>query len=696
MNFKKLTFLAIFAVSQIAMITPVSADDTTPIKSDTAVTEAVYGSDAGETDPLIIDNTGEANGTSTDLASSGKLILKVNGAEMLQDGILYTASQPMTVKKGVSYIAVRSLVDRIGLTLTYDSKTKETVIISGSNELRFKLNSNKYTVNGVSQVMKGTSYQQENIFMVPLTAITEALHIPYVFDGVQKQVILTLSTKPVASFTVQQKEIIAGETLVTYVTNSSSPKGFPIVEERWEGREDIFQEVGTHTVTYAVLDSNGEWSDPYTITIEVKAPNLPPVAMFTTDKDEYKMGELITINDISTDEDNDIVKRNWLNNELAFFRSGPVTIQLEVIDGHGAVGTYEKTINITNERLYSEPDFNKLFVPVGRQYRFDGSTVPTMEKVQYTMTSEPATLIRSNSPETVYSEGVVYRETAAGLTRFMVHHVNALGKDVRMYVIATNKNLTPATVNILDSGFAGPNMYATLVGKLSVQRYYKSMQNNLVEQSVALAPGESKIIFNELNALEMKPMQVISLLADVNSDLPVEYTVIMIDADQDALTSIPYLMDIARDGVHNRGTYPNSTRLIEYNDVLGLTNQRISLGDNTGDPNLTGVDALTGLPESNLGNFGVMYKVTLNRVAANTLITFNPRGGEYSGMLLVNGNIIGLPEGNGAAGSLATPNDTSVVYRTGDHEQKVEIWFTPAPGSNLPVNLLFQQMPERK
>ncbi|MNP28336.1 hypothetical protein D3C76_1212950 [compost metagenome] len=239
-------------------------------------------------------------------------------------------------------------------------------------------------------------------------------------------------------------------------------------------------------------------------------------------------------------------------------------------------------------------------------------------------------------------------------------------------------------------------MYATLVGKLSVERYFKSMQNHLAEQSVSLAPGESKIIFNELNEIKMKPMQVISLLADVNSDYPVEYTVIMIDANKDALVSLPYLMDIGRDGVHNRGTYPEATRLIEYNEVLGLTPERISLGDNKGDPNLIGVDIMTGMTESNLGNFGVMYKINLNRVAANTLIRFNARGGEYSGMILVNGNIVAVPEGNGAAGSLATPNDTSVVYRTGDFEQQVEIWFTAAPGSNLPVNFIFTPMPARK
>ncbi|MHA0855592.1 copper amine oxidase N-terminal domain-containing protein [Paenibacillus sp. CMAA1364] len=688
MNFKRITFLAIFAVTQMSLHNPVSADSLTPAQENSTVTESVYGT---ETNLPVIEEIVE-NEFST---NPGELIMMLNSADMYQDGKLYKASQPMMVKNGVSYVAIRSMVDRVGLKLSYNQKTKETIIISGGNELRFKTDSNRYTVNGVSQQMKGTAYQKNNIFMVPLTSITQALHIPYTYDSVNKRVIMKLSSSPVASFKIQQKEVIAGETTVNYITEVSSPNGLPIVEERWEGREEIFQVVGTHRVTYSVLDSNGEWSVPYSLNIEVKAPNLPPVAKFTTDKEEYKMGELITFQDESTDDRNNIVKRDWINKQIAFFKPGPVKIQLAVTDGNGAQGQYEKTIQITNEILYTEPDFNQLFTPIGGQYRFDGNSIPSMKQVPYRVSSEPVTLLRSNSPETVYSEGVVYRETAQGKARFMIHHVNALAVDVKMYVIATNKNESQAKIDILDSGFAGPNIFPAFVGKLSVQRYFQSMQNPLVKESISIAPGESKIILKDLNQSKMTPTQVISLLADLESDSPIEYNVIMIEANKDPLVSLPYLMDLGRD-VHNRGTYPDSTRLIEYDDVVGTTPARISLGDNNGDPNLVGVDPMTGNIESNRGNFGVMYKINMNRVAANTLITFNPRGGEYSGMILVNGNIVSVPEGNGQGGSLLTPHDNSVVYRTGPREQRVEIWFTASPGSNLPVNLVFTPLPPRK
>lgn len=89
--------------------------------------------------------------------------------------------------------------------------------------LRFKTNSKIYTVNGVSRTMKGAAYQQKNTFMVPLTSITQALDITYKVNQSAKTVVLNLSTKPVASFTVQ-KEVFAGDQ-VTYTTRSRLSQG---------------------------------------------------------------------------------------------------------------------------------------------------------------------------------------------------------------------------------------------------------------------------------------------------------------------------------------------------------------------------------------------------------------------------------------------------------------------------------------
>ncbi|MGG4214454.1 copper amine oxidase N-terminal domain-containing protein [Paenibacillus sp. FSL L8-0638] len=739
MNFKKWTMLTALAVAQVAAVAPVGAEAaSTTIQStdsvsaqqaqtnvaDSSVQNSIGAQEGTGTQNNTVtpDNTGVTNdpltGLPTDTTNgsnvsndvyggdgtitnpggaptnmgANQLILYLNSAKMEQNGQVYTATQPMTVKDGVSYVAIRSLVSRVGLQFSYDTATKETVITQGTNVMRFKTDSKVYTVNGEARQMKGPAFQQKNVFMVPLTSITQALNIPYTVNNTTKQVIMDLNQKPKASFTVQQKDIYAGETQVTYLTKESSPTGLPIVNQRWEGKQDVFQEPGTYVVTYSVLDSAGNWSDPYSVTITVRPPNQPPVALFTTDKKEYKMGEKITITDLSTDDENAITKRDWENKKLAFFQPGDVTITLTVTDKHGATGTKSETIKITNELLYNEDDFNKIFTPYGDKYTVDGSQVPTMATIPLTSTSSPRLLIRANSPERVFQDGIVYQETGSGSTRILVHHVNETGRDVKMYVIATNNNITPANMNVENSGFAGPSEFATAAGKISIQRYFQSMQDGSKRSSTVLNPGESRVILQDLNAQKIKQKQVISLLSDLYTDQPIQYTVIVLDANTDPLTVLPTLAKLPKDGIHNRGTYANSDISLNYTEEVGKTAQRIVLGDNKVDPNLIGTDGLDGSSASNAGNFGVVYKVKLDHVAPYSLITFNPRGGEYSGYAMVNNQVVGIPTN----GSVWAPNEMSVLYRTGHIEESVEMYFTAAAGSNLPVSVVVMPLPAIK
>ncbi|MDR0269691.1 stalk domain-containing protein [Paenibacillus sp.] len=621
-------------------------------------------------------------------AGPNELVLMMNSKNMYLNGKLYLAGQPMAVKNGVSYVAIRALVERVGLEFTYDNKTQETIIKKDGNELRFKTNSDVYRVNGVSTKMKGPAYQENNVFMVPLTSITQALNIPYKVDQAQKRVILSLSTKPVAAFTVQPSEIIVGETRVTYTTQSKTSNGLQITDDRWEGKQDVFQEVGPHTITHYVQDSSGQWSDPYSVTINVRKPIAPPVAKFTTDKDEYKMGEPVIINDLSTSEDDEIASRQWLNDRKAFFKPGPITIHLIVTNKHGLTNEFQKTINISNESLYTEDEFNKLFIPLGDKFTVDGNAT-SWTSLAYSSSSESSTLIRSNSPETVKSEGLLYRETAVGNTRIMVHHMNATGRNMKVYVIATNTNADmPSHITMQGFGMGGPNPYPALTGKVSIDRYFQSLQNQSAHQIIDLAPGESKVFMSDISKIKLKQDDTISVLSDVYSDNPIQYSFIMIDENKDPLQSLPYLTALDRD-VHNRGTYPNATRLIRYDDNVGSVSSRLVLGDDNQDPNLRGTDGILGTEASNAGNFGVVYKITLSHVAPRTLITFNPRGGIYYGVISVNGQNVQMAKSS----VINAPYEVGVLYRTGSFEEKVEIMFTPASGSNLPVNLLFTPMP---
>ncbi|WP_339242882.1 stalk domain-containing protein [Paenibacillus sp. FSL F4-0243] len=624
-------------------------------------------------------------------AASNQLVLMMNSNKMYQNGVEYLANQPMAVKNGVSYVSIRAMVERVGVKYIYDYKTKETIVTKGSDVMRFKTDSKIYSVNGKNVTMKGPAYQTNGTFMVPLTSITGALGIPYTVDNVQKRVILTLNTKPKASFTVPT-EIYAGDP-VNFVTSSSSPNGTAIVDERWEGnKQDIYDTPGFYVVSYSVMDANGQWSDPYSVTINVLKPNTPPVANFTTDKDSYKMGEMITYSDLSSDPDGDPIEVTWTNKAEAFFTPGPATVAIQVKDSHGAISTFEKTINISDEILYSKEDFYRLFGAPGSVFNIDGSMVPTWQKVAYNLSSEPYNLIRSNSPETVNTEGITYKETSFGGTRFLVHHKNNMNIKTKVYVIAKNNNLYPTTITTEYVGFGGPSSFPEGTGKMSVERYWKSMITREHYKTTVLQPGESVSILTDLNKIAMKPGEIVSLQADLFSDYPIEYNVMMIEANKDPLTTLPTLPILDRDGVHNRGTYADSTRIITVTDEVGTTPARLLLGDNSSDLNLTGVDPMNGTEASNAGNFGVLYKIKFDRVAPNSLITFNPRGGNYMGPVMVNGQIVQMPN----SGSLSSADMNSVIYRTGDYGGSVEILFTAASGSNLPVNFLVTPLPAKK
>ena len=630
----------------------------------------------------------------TDIVNAGasnQLVLMMNSNKMYQNGIEYLANQPMAVKNGVSYVSIRAMVERVGVKYIYDYKTKETIVTKGSDVMRFKTDSKIYSVNGKNVTMKGPAYQFKGTFMIPLTSITGALGIPYTVDNVQKRVILSLNLKPKASFTVPAI-IYAGDP-VNFLTSSSSPIGSAIVEEKWEGKQDIYDTPGQYVVSYSVRDANGQWSDPYSTTITILKPNTPPVANFTTDKNSYKMGEMITYTDMSTDPDGDTIKTTtWTNKAEAFFTPGPATVSIQVEDSHGAISTFEKVINITGEVLYSKEDFYRLFASPGSVFDIDGSNVPNWQKVAYTLTSEPYNLIRANSPETVNMEGITYRETSFGGTRFLIHHKNNMNIKMKVYVIAKNNNLSPTTITTEYLGVGGPHPFPEATGKLSVQRYWESMQTKKDYKTTVLQPGESVSILSDLNNIAIKPSEIVSLQADLYSDYPIEYNVMMIDANKDPLTTLPTLPILDRDGVHNRGTYADSTRIMTVTDEVGRTPARLLIGDNSSDLNLMGTDPMSGTVASNAGNFGVLYKIKFEHVAPNSLITFNPRGGNYMGPVMVNGQIVQMP----STGSITNANLNSVVYRTGDEGGSVEILFTAASGSNLPVNFLITPQPPKR
>ncbi|MFB9326409.1 stalk domain-containing protein [Paenibacillus aurantiacus] len=621
-----------------------------------------------------------------------QLTLQLNSNIMVKNGVTSLTAQPVTAKSGTSFIPLKSVADHYGYKVSFDAKTKESVVKNEQHEFRFKADRKTITRDGQPVSAPLAPFALKGSMMVPIRTWSNMTDSKLTLTGTT--ITLAWGTKPTANFEVSPAEIIAGETIVTYIDRSANESGEPFVNEQWTGREEIFAEAGTHTITRQVQDASGQWSEPYTVTIEVKAPNLPPVANFLVDRDSYRIGERITFTDLSTDDGNAIAKAKYIDRPAgdAFFEAGEHNVTLEVTDTQGLTASVTKTITVTNEVLYTKEEYGLLFSSAGEKFAVSGADIRNYPEIKYDIQSDTAQLIRSNSPEVLISEGVAYEEQLTGNVRYLFHNVNQVGYPVRMYLMATNKGSKTVNVNTSTFGYGGPDTYVANSAKLAAVRYLQSIQNGAPPKTMTVKPGETIEILPELSKYPIKPNQVYSAYADIFSDQELYYDVVVVAADKDPKAELPLLPVMPRDGKHVRGTFNNANRTLETSELLGQQPGKMTFGDGKLDPYLFGYDYSSGVNELNLGNFGVMYTMKLNRVAPNTVIALNPRGGMYTGAFLVNGKLVTVTNNS----VLLNNNEAGFLYRTGAAEESVEIKFTLASGSFLPLAMVFLPMPALK
>ncbi|SFI58566.1 Copper amine oxidase N-terminal domain-containing protein [Paenibacillus sp. UNC496MF] len=617
------------------------------------------------------------------------LSLTMGSAAMVHNGQPYTSAQPVANMNGRTFIPFSSIAARYGYRISYDAQKKESVAKSDRHELVFKIGSGYAYRDGVLMKLTGAAYISNGYLMVPLRSWGEMADSTIAVVG--KTITLKWSSvvipqKPTAAFAVQPAEIYAGQTVASYVDRSDNPTGLPFVDERWNGRMDVFPEPGTYVVTRQVEDSNGTWSDPYSVTVVVKAPNQPPVADFTTDKPQYRIGEEIRYIDQSTDDENAIVKRTFAGNDTVFFEPGDKTVTLTVEDAHGLTSTVTKTVTVTNEVLYTKDEYYRLNTPTGSNFAINPDSVPKMPAIPYTIQSESSQLVRSNSPETLTQEGIVYQAQLTGQVRFMFHNVNKIGYPVRMYLLATNNNGTTVNVNTSSVGIGGPDPVVGNTGKMATVRYLNAYQSNPEPKWLTVRPHQTVEILPDLSKTPMKMNDVLTAYADIFSDQELQFHIVVVAAGKSAIAELPYLPVLPRDGIHVRGTFYNADRSVVIDDALGDAEQRIVLGDKTIDRYLDGIDDTNGELQYNTGNFGTLYRMHLSHVSPHTLIALNPRGGLYIGAFMVNGQLV--------TASMMNNTQAAVLYRTGNTEEAVDITFTLAAGSNLPIAMTFLPLPE--
>ncbi|WP_438432540.1 stalk domain-containing protein [Gorillibacterium sp. sgz500922] len=613
------------------------------------------------------------------------LTVYVNQAKITLNGTAYSSLQPAKVQAGVTYAPLKTLAARYGYSVRYDAATKEAVAAGSGTEIRFKTGTSQYRLNGAVKPFTGKTYETKGVTMVPVRAWANATGSSLSASGST----VTLSwgqKKATADFRVTPGEIYATQTQVTYTSTSSNPDR--ILDERWEGNYPVFPEAGTYTVTHSVYDATGGWSAPYSVQVTVKPPNQPPTAYFETDKTEYKIGEPVQVTDMSGDDENAIAKTEWTGKQDAYFEPGEHTITLHVEDRHGLASDYSRIITVTDEVLFTEDEYNLMFTPVGKKFNIDGSTVLKMTDVPYQYADTERVLMISDSPERLTQPGILYSDSQEGNLSMFIYHESASQQKLRIYLAATNEGRTAETVTLGASGKAGPNPVGAYTGKVAAANYFKSRLTG-TETKTVLQPGETKLVMPNIGSVALNYKDVLSIHADLHTTSPVRLTAFVVKDGDDPLKTLPTLSNLDRDG-HVRGTFMGADRTFYVKQTLGAKADRILYGDNKRDPYMFGADMLTGRTENSGGNYGILYRATL-QVKAHTMVAINARGGLFSGVTEVNGQVVPVTDES----MLTNPNQVCVLYRTGDQDETVEITFMTGLGSNLPVNLLFLPMPDR-
>lgn len=620
------------------------------------------------------------------------LVMYVNKPSVSLDGVSYPAAQPTVVVGGTTYAPLSMLAARFEYKLGYAAATKESYVMVDDHKISWKAGVSSYTIDGQATKIAGTPFLKNGSLMIPVRAWATATGA--VLTAGKNQLSLAWNTvqQPTADFTVdiadpKETSVYATQTKVVYTSHSANAKY--ITDERWEGKEEVFAEPGEHTITRWVQGPDGEWSEPYSVTVNVLPANQPPQALFVTDKDTYMIGEPIQYTDQSTDDENAIASSEWSNNKPAFFTSGDQTINLRVTDKHGLISDYMKTIHISTDVMYTEQQFNQKFTPVGERYDMDGSAVLGYSLVPYTYNVSDRMLMASDSPEDILKEGILYRDTMDRDFRLFLYHQNLSNDTLKLYLAATNEGTEPATVSLGSFGQAGPSVFGLWTGKQAAARYLESKKTGETTLTT-LAPGETRLIMPQLGDQPLKKTDVYSAYIDLSVTSPVKFTLFAMKQDGrkplDVFNTYGFGV-LNRDGKHIRGTFEGADREVTINQTLGQTPQRVLFGDHVNDHALDGRDMLNGIYENNWGNYGVVYHMNV-QVAPNTLIAVNGRGGVYSGVFRVNGDAVMVTNSS----LLQNPNQASVLYRTGSTAETVDISFLTALGSNLPMNLLFIPM----
>ena len=313
----------------------------------------------------------------------------------------------------------------------------------------------------------------------------------------------------------------------------------------------------------------------------------------------------------------------------------------------------------------------------------DEQTAPCLPVVVCSPADAP-TMLFSDSPESPSQDGVLYADTVpAGRYRLYVYHANG-GATVRKFpIVALNSGAAPAKITIVRRGLATPSTQYVSVGKSVLVDWF----TDRAPVDVAVPAGTRVLLDDALDQLHAAQNELVHAIYDVVTDAPLKLSVVSVVATADAATTTAGLSLLPRDVTHQRGTFAGADVLIAAAKGAALDGgpgqqpgvQRLRLALDEVEDTLQGVDSTTGVKQTLLGNYGMLYRFALGLPSPATA-AISARGGGWGGVMRGAGAAAALPS---ATEQLATTTDAVVVGPAGGAG---EIRLVSGGGSNLPID----------
>ncbi|WP_027719351.1 copper amine oxidase N-terminal domain-containing protein [Desulfovirgula thermocuniculi] len=525
------------------------------------------------------------------------------------------------------------------------SQIKSVVILAGASEI---------WVEGQVRKLPAAPYLSGDYLMVPLRQVAEALGGKVEWQSRPESVVVTLNGTSAEVYPDSSIVIITGEgkaagarVLPAEVKKSGWVTFVPLA---------FFREA--FELPYAA------WPDEKMYSLG--SDNCPPVARFEVEEPLYAGMPVKYIIRVKDREGDPVVEERWTGRQDVFPTPGNYTVTLQVKDSRGAWSIpYQKSL-----RVLAAPNEARPGEVLAQR--------PEPEKVTYRPAKNRSgpRLLFSNSPEYVDKPGILYRDKAGGKVRLYFWHAVTSPLPLKLCLLAVNKGQELAVLFALRGGFAGPSKDAHAVAKEALRSFYRSPQ----QEKHCIRPGEALVLHETAPAAGGG--QILHGILDVESEAELEFIFAALPAHMPAREGWRQLPHLPPDGIHARGTFPYATLEMEIRGV-GREAGALPLADGKEDEFATGRDNLTGATVVNVGNYGILYNISLEAVQ-DTRVLLVATSGWFGGTISVEEKIIDVP----ATGHVKLPGE-AIFVETLRRGRWYRLSFMPPGGSYLPVKLLF-------